>query len=47
MTILSQILNKKLKIFPNFINDQECEELNTWILENKDKSFFKNSHKIS
>jgi len=44
MTILSQILNKKLKIFPNFINDQESEKLNTWILENKDKSFFKNAN---
>jgi hypothetical protein len=41
--MLSQILNKKLKIYHNFINNQECEELNTWILKNKNKSFFKDA----
>ena len=43
MTMFSQILNKRLKIYNDFITDQECEILNTWILENKNKSFFKDA----
>jgi len=43
MKMFSKILNKKLKIYHNFISDQECEVLNTWILENKSKSFFKDA----
>ena len=34
---------KPYKIFKNFLSEQECSDLNKWILDNKDKSFFKDA----
>ena len=32
---------KKYKIFNHFINDEECNILSNWIINNKDNPFFK------
>ena len=34
---------KPYKIFKNFLSEKECSDLNKWILDNKDKSFFKDA----
>ena len=35
---------KKYKIFKNFINDEECNILSRWIINNKDNVFFKDAN---
>jgi hypothetical protein len=34
---------KNYKIYKNFLTEKECDILSKWILENKDKSFFKDA----
>jgi len=34
---------KNYKIFKNFLSNNECYVLNNWIVENKDKNFFKDA----
>ena len=34
---------KPYKIFKNFLSEKECSDLNKWILDNKDESFFKDA----
>jgi hypothetical protein len=34
---------KQYKIFKNFLSEKECSTLNEWVLDNKDKSFFKDA----
>jgi hypothetical protein len=35
---------KNYKIFKNFLTERQCDILSEWILENKDKSFFKDAN---